>query len=201
VNEERDLGVIISEDLKWEKQCSSAVSKDNRILGMIKRNFVDRSKETILLLYKSLVRPQLEYCCQVWSPHYSKDIKLLEGVQRRATKLINGMENLHYEERLRHLGPMSLETRRIRGDLIEVFNFLNRSYTVDADIFFEYDKGNRRGHSKKLFKRRMRLDIRKYVFGNRVNDKWNNLPQCCINCTTFNNFKSHIQKVPKPETE
>ena len=108
---------------------------------MIKRNFVDRSKETILLLYKSLVRPHLEYCCQVWSPHYSKDIKLInEGVQRRATKLINGMANLHYEERLRHLGLMSLKTRRVRGDLIEVFKFFNRSYTVDADIFFEYDK-------------------------------------------------------------
>ena len=64
------------------KQGSSAVSKANRILGMIKRNFVDRSKETILLLYKSLVRPHLEYCCQIWNPHYSKDIKLLEGVRR-----------------------------------------------------------------------------------------------------------------------
>jgi len=97
---------------------------------------------------------------------------------------------------------MSLETRRVRGDLIEVFKFLNRSYTVDADIFFEYDKGNRRGHhSKKLFKRRSRLDVRKYVFGNRVTDKWNNLPQCCINCKTLNNFKSHIHKVLEPKTE
>jgi len=102
---------------------------------------------------------------------------------------------------VRHLGLMSLETRRVRGDLIEVFKFLNRSYTVDADIFFEYDKGNRRGHSKKLFKRRSRLDVRKYVFGNRVTDKWNNLPQCCINCKTLNNFKSHIHKVLKPKTE
>ena len=87
--------------------------------------------------------------------------------------------------------------------MIEVFKFLNRSYTVDADIFFEYDKGrpNRRGHSKKLFKRRSRLDVRKYVFGNRVTDKWNNLPQCCINCKTLNNFKSHIHKVLELETE
>jgi len=124
VTDEKDLGVLISEDLKSEKQCSSAVSKANRVLGMIKRNFLDRSKETVLLLYKSLARPHLEYCCQV-CPHYSTDKKLLEGVQHRATKLINGTENLHYKERLRLLGLMSLETCRVRGDLIEVFTFIN----------------------------------------------------------------------------
>jgi len=66
---------------------------------------------------------------------------------------------------------------------------------------FEYDKGNRRGNSQKLYKRRSRLEIRKFVFGNRVTDKWNNLTQCCINCTTFNNFKSHLHKVLEPETK
>jgi len=66
---------------------------------------------------------------------------------------------------------------------------INEGYTIDADIFLEYDKGNRRGHSKKLYKRRSRLDIRKFVFGNRVMDKWNNLPQCCTDCTTLNKFK------------
>jgi len=69
---------------------------------------------------------------------------------------------------------MSLETRRVRGDLIEVFKFINGSSTIDADVFFEYDKGYRRGHSKKLYKRRSRLDIRKFLFGKRVMDKWNN---------------------------
>ena len=91
VSEEKDLGVIISEDLKWQKQCSEAVRKANRMLGLIKRNFIDRSQETIILLYKSLVRPHLEYCCQIWSPYYKKDIKLIEGVQRRATKLVTGI--------------------------------------------------------------------------------------------------------------
>jgi len=135
VTEEKDLGVIISEDLKWEKQCSSAVSKANRILWMIKRNFLDISKETVLLLYKSPVRPHPEYCCQVWSPHYSKNIKLLEGVQHRATKLINGMDNLHYEERLRRSGLMTLETRTVRGDLIEVFKFINGAILL-KQIYF-----------------------------------------------------------------
>jgi len=96
----------------------------------------------------------------------------------------------------------SLEARRVRGDSIEVFKFINGAiYTIDADMIFEYDKGNRRVHSKKLYKRRSRLDIRQFVFGNRVTDKWNNLPQCCIDCTTLNNFKSHIHKALEPETK
>ena len=73
----KGLGMIVSEDFKWEKQCSLVVSKANKVLGMIKHNFADRSKETIIPLYKSLVRPNLEYCCQVWNPYFNKDIKLI----------------------------------------------------------------------------------------------------------------------------
>ena len=105
-SEEKDLGVIIREDLKCAKQCSEAVKKANRMLGMIKQNFIDRSKERIipLGLYKSLVRLHLEYCCQIWNPYYKKDIKLIEGVQRRATKLVAGMQDFNYNDRLKILG-------------------------------------------------------------------------------------------------
>ena len=73
--EEKDLGVIVSDDFKWQKQCSHVVSKANKVLGrpMIKRNFVDRSKGAIIPLYKSLLRPRLEYCCQVWNSYFNKD--------------------------------------------------------------------------------------------------------------------------------
>ena len=71
---------------------------------MIKHNFVDRYKEITISLYKSLVRPNLEYCCQIWSPYYKKDIKLIEGVQRQATKLVTGMKELNYNDRLKQLG-------------------------------------------------------------------------------------------------
>ena len=74
-----------------------------------------------MALYKSIVRPHLEYCCQIWNPHFSKDIKLIEGVQRRATKLIQGIGQLHYDDRLKHLGLTRLESRRIRSDLIETY--------------------------------------------------------------------------------
>jgi len=69
VNEEKDLGVIISEDMKWDKQCGAAASKTNVILGMIERSFCVRSREIVIPLYKSLVRPHLEYCSQIWNPH------------------------------------------------------------------------------------------------------------------------------------
>jgi len=109
VSEEKGLGVIITGDIKWEKQCSEAVKKENRMLGMIKHNFVHRSKETIISLYKSLVRPNLEYCCPIWSPYYKKDIKLIEGVQRRATKLVTGMKEFSYNEMLKQFGLQRLE--------------------------------------------------------------------------------------------
>jgi len=201
VKEEKDLGVTVSADIKWEKQCIEAVKKANKMLGLIKKNFQDKSKETIMPLYKSLVRPHLEYCCQVWSQYLSKDINLIEGVQRKATKLIKDIKHLSYDERLENLGLSRLTTRRVRSDLIQTFKIINGIYKLDKSLFFEIDSGGRRGHSSKLFKKRSRLDIRKYAFSNRTVDKWNSLTQDCINCTTINAFKCHIQKLLEPETK
>ena len=86
VQEERDLGVIISGDLKVSSQRANVVKTVNKILGMISRTFTIRSRDVILQLYKSLVRPHMDNCAQAWRPHLVKDIKLLEGVQHRATK-------------------------------------------------------------------------------------------------------------------
>ena len=78
-------------------------------MKMIKHNFVDRSKETVMALYKSLVRPHLEYCIELWGPYLVKDIKLIEGVQWRATKLVRGIGHLRYDDRLKYLGLTRLE--------------------------------------------------------------------------------------------
>jgi len=103
-------------------------------------------------LYNSLVRPHIEYCVQIWSPYYQKDIELVEICTAK--------------NELKKFNLMTLEKRRQRSDLLETSKIINGCYNLQSDLFFTYDEGQRRGHSKKLYKKRSRLDLRKYVFGN-----------------------------------
>jgi len=117
ITEEKDLGVLITSNQKPARQCKQAYAQANRALGLITRTITYKDPKVLLQLYKTLVRPHLEYCISAWSPYYEKDKALLERVQHRFTRMIPGFRRLSYEMRLNRLKLWTLEERRNRADL------------------------------------------------------------------------------------
>ena len=160
---------------------------------MIMRNFRFKLRNVMLPLYKSILRPHLDYCVQAQRLHYRKDIDKLEKVQRRATKMVEGLEGYSYSDRLRILGRTTLETRFLRADMIEVFKILKGLENVDLERFFHVVGGDgRRGHIFKLFKRRCRLDVGRFKFANRVCEEWNGLDDDVVEVGSVNAFKRRL---------
>ncbi len=131
---------------------------------------------------------------QAWAPYYKTDIQALERIQRRATKLISVMGGgLSYEDRLRELKLFSLERRSLRGDLIQVFKFINNIIYPGAEYFFQFvGESKTRGHRFKLRKQRTRLLLRQHFFSQRVVDEWNGLPSEVMEAHTVESFKAKL---------
>ncbi|KAF7239251.1 hypothetical protein EYD10_14114, partial [Varanus komodoensis] len=190
---ERDLGVLVDCRLNMSQQCDAVVKRANASLGCIARSVASRSREVLLPLYMTLVCPQLEYCVQFWVPHYRKDIARLESVQRRATRLVAGLQGMPYEARLRELGLFSLEKRRLRADMLATYRYARGCHMeMGRDLFSPAEEGRTCSNGAKLREPRFRLDARKHFLTVRTPRVWNGLPQGVVEAPSVRVFKDRL---------
>ena len=185
----------MSDDLKWSTQCSKVTKKAMSVLGMVKRTFPYLDREGFILLYNTKVRAHLEYCAQVWNRYRKEDILCLEKVQRRATKMVNELKHLEYDERLHRLGLYTLQYRRRRGDLIETYKMLTGRKNIDASVFFRKATYiSFRGNNIKLYNPGFKKTCRQNFFSQRVVDDLNDLPNEVVTTELLNSFKKRLDE-------
>ena len=191
---ERDIGVLVSDNMKPGKQCQKAAQTASSVLGQISRAFHYRDRITFVKLYKQYVRPHLEFAVTAWSPWTEADKECLEKVQRRAVKMISGLTSNEYIGRLAELGMETLEERRHRMDMAQVYKIVTGKDRVKSETWFTMGRDGQRmtrgnAHPLSLKKQRARLEVRRNFFSQRVVDDWNTIPAVIKDARSVTSFK------------
>ncbi|RNA22821.1 RNA-directed DNA polymerase from mobile element jockey-like [Brachionus plicatilis] len=200
IKTEKDLGVYFSSDLKWRTQCQHSAAKANSILGQLRQAFHAWNPQSFISLYTAFIGPHLEYATSVWNPHRRPDIRIIENIQRRATKKVGRIRDRSYQDRLAILNLTTLESRRSRGDLISHYKIANGLLDVNwlastklmSSIACHGPANAIRGPKKRLFVQLSNCPARTDFLNNRVASTWNNLVSPIVNAPSLNSFKARL---------
>jgi len=193
----KDLGVLISNDLSWGAQVNEAVSKCNKLMGMVKRTVgYSAPPRVTLALYQSLVRSNLEYASSVWAPHSRSHIRRLETIQRSATRYILHHPEASYQERCVELNMLPLSYRREVADLLFLFKCVQGDYNISLNGYIEWvpvNTGLRSSSRGPLLRSKfVNTETFKHSYFNRVIHTWNALPLEIRECSDLLNFKRNV---------
>ena len=205
VTEEKDLGVLVDEELKFKKHIEDKISTANKMLGLIRHTFKHLDNRSFCMLFKSLVRPHLEYASIIWSPHTKQYQEMIEKVQRRATKLLPELKNLPYEDRLRVLKLPTLKYRRLRNDLLHIYKLTHNMVEMDqrthcqkctysTQMLQKPLRAANRGHEHK-YQINHHPGIRNRFITSRSLSYWNSLTNTTVTSPTLNAFKNNLEKL------
>jgi len=205
VEEEKDVGITVSKNLKPTKHCKKAAGTAGAVLRQLARNFHYRDRNIFKKLYVQYVRPHLEFASPAWSPWHEADKSEIEKIQKKAVNMISGLENGSYEEKCTVLGLETLEARRKKQDLLEMYKVMKGHGQQDPGKRFALAQSREgpvtRQASDPLTIKvpRARLDIRKYSFNVRGAEMWNKLPYEVRALDSLPKFKNAIKKLPQDE--
>jgi hypothetical protein len=198
--EERDIGVMVTKNLRPSAQCAKAARTATTVLSQLRRAFHFRDRHIFVRLYTQYVRPHLEFASPAWSPWTQTDKECLERVQKKAIRMVSGLESGNYEERLRELGLTTLEERRHRLDMAQTFKIVRRKENVERETWFKMayegaratrqaaDPGNIRPGTA-------RLEVRRNFFSQRVVTDWNRIPPEIKMSNSVESFKKRYAAV------
>ena len=200
---EKDIGVMVQDDLKPSLHCAKVAAKANGVLGQLSRAVLYRDSNTFIKLYLVYVRPILEYCIQAVGPHTVADKLCLEKVQMRAVKMVSNIGGGSYNDKLAKLNLTTLEERRWRGDMIQTWRIMTGKDMVKVETWFDLEVDRQRvgatttRHARQhhaIRPRNYKYEERGYFFSNRVVHDYNSLPEHVKQATDINSFKNNLDK-------
>ena len=199
----RDLGVTYDNKLRFDDYIHKIVSKAFQMVNLIYRTFVSKNTDLLCRAFKTYVRPILEYCSPIWSPYLLHDINKIESVQRYFTCRLFPGQQLIYTERLSLTNLNSLESRRIKFDLLMYCKIINNLVDTDSSKFvtFVHHSFNTRGHGLKLTKKLYPTNALANTFANRCINCWNALPSSIVSSPTLAHFEMQLEKLTYPTIE